>query len=344
MKKCFSTLVNRLGKFANAIIFVGDMFDSGRCLEDEDFRTEFLRFEKIFETNLKKIFIPGNHDVGYGNLEEKILERYEKYFGKLNFLDSVGPIDVLGINAVYLESTTNENARDNVWKLIDEYVSKKRTNPMMLLSHVPLWRPNNDLCKFQRTRGLREGEGEGYKNMLPRSISKALLKKIKPFRIFSGDDHQHCEHKHAGSGVVENTIGTFSWLQGEKHPSFGMFSVVTEPSSHQLLSSEFQVCYLPPQEYLYKWYAVFFVISIIPLLLLPMFITVKDGILFWRNDKKEPADLEAGEGGAREDSGGGKRVVMFLGKLLLRGAKPTLSSAAVGLLIYFITIMYWWYL
>lgn len=76
------------------------------------------------------------------------------------------------------------------------------TKPPILLTHIPLHRP---LIPQLTCGPLREhpntpitpGTGYGYQNTLSPAASHFLLQHLRPKAIFSGDDHDYCEHVHA---------------------------------------------------------------------------------------------------------------------------------------------------
>lgn len=92
----------------------------------------------------------------------------------------------------------------------------------MLLTHIPLSRPDGASCGPLRERGtIRRGKGFGYQNTLDEPVSQLLLETLKPKLILryvhllycsavvddvlllplllllcSGDDHDYCEYDH----------------------------------------------------------------------------------------------------------------------------------------------------
>jgi len=92
--------------------------------------------------------------------------------------------------------------------------------------------------------------------MLPMGTSHRIIMKVEPIHIFSGDDHDQCEYTHE-EGVVEHTVGTFSWMQGMSTPSFGMVTLF-----HEEKTMSVKICFTPNQLRLYLWYLILLVISI----------------------------------------------------------------------------------
>jgi hypothetical protein len=75
-----------------------------------------------------------------------------------------------------------------------------------------------------------------------------------------------------GSPVLEvfkfnkHTIGTFSWLQGNIYPSFGLMSIRPNDQIKYLEDSPsftLDICSLPPQLLIYTWYILLAVITFV---------------------------------------------------------------------------------
>jgi hypothetical protein len=61
----------------------------------------------------------------------------------------------------------------------------KRDEPVILLSHIPLWRPDGLSCGALRERGaIRPGVGFGYQTMLGKETTTFLLNAIRPVAVF----------------------------------------------------------------------------------------------------------------------------------------------------------------
>ena len=57
-------------------------------------------------------------------------------------------------------------------------------SPVILFSHIPLYRPEGTGCGPLRERGtIRQGFGTGYQNILGKEASNFLLLKLKPTLI-----------------------------------------------------------------------------------------------------------------------------------------------------------------
>lgn len=106
------------------IVFLGDIFDGGRILSENEYKDHLKRFHAIFgkssmtsagdmkyqtpSFNPNFRFIPGNHDIGLGKMyySETASKLYENNFGPLNWheLDASGEILLVGIDSVALSS------------------------------------------------------------------------------------------------------------------------------------------------------------------------------------------------------------------------------------------------
>lgn len=59
--------------------------------------------------------------------------------------------------------------------------------PRVLLSHIPLFRPEGTSCGSGResSRVLRQGQGQDYQNELDEQTTKWLLENIQPTVVYS---------------------------------------------------------------------------------------------------------------------------------------------------------------
>ena len=159
--------------------------------------------------------------------------------------------------------------------------------PVILFSHIPLFRPDNAGCGPLREHGtIRRGAGPGYQNIFGKRTSEFLLETIKPSRIFrsvapqyyawtscnsldfySGDDRDYCEYTHSRSDgtdgghvlVREITVKSFSPDKSISNPGFHLLSLVppdsdfTTPGPGGSLSTfADRPCLLPSQDHTYN--------------------------------------------------------------------------------------------
>ena len=94
--------------------------------------------------------------------------------------------------------------------------------------------------------------------MVQYKIAQRVIEIVKPVLVISGDDHDSCIYNHTAYGgvVKEHSVPTFSWLQGNIYPAFGMlaFRDMFSPSSQSHLDLSLEECSLPPQMLIYFWY------------------------------------------------------------------------------------------
>lgn len=58
-------------------------------------------------------------------------------------------------------------------------------SPVVLLSHIPLYRPDGAPCGPLRERGsIRRGVGHGYQNTVGKQTTEFLLNALQPMHIF----------------------------------------------------------------------------------------------------------------------------------------------------------------
>ena len=106
--------------------------------------------------------------------------------------------------------------------------------------------------------------------MIQYNIAQKVIDIVKPVLIISGDDHDSCiyNHTHYGHFVKEHSIPTFSWLQGNIYPAFGMLSLRDMFSpNEQNRDLTLEECALPPQMLVYIWYIGFGIFCIIGMVL-----------------------------------------------------------------------------
>ncbi|EJD03085.1 Metallo-dependent phosphatase, partial [Fomitiporia mediterranea MF3/22] len=244
----------------DAIVFLGDMMDNGRnAYSDTEYLDYYKRFRSIFSTDsfTKLYYIPGNHDVGLGtsrSFSPRTRSRYVKHFGRLNYKVSLANhtfvmLDAPGlVEEDYRRASANQRFEDwtpppgGVIDFVNKFSSVGSDEPVILFSHIPLFRPDTASCGPLRERGtIRRGVGFGYQNTLGRHTSDFILKNIRPNAIFSGDDHDYCEYTHSVPLVSEGpepkieyvrevTVKSFSMAMGIRNPGFQLLSLV-DPTS-----------------------------------------------------------------------------------------------------------------
>ncbi|KAG4166203.1 hypothetical protein ERO13_A13G116750v2 [Gossypium hirsutum] len=99
------------------ILFLGDYFDGGPYLSDDEWQESLSRLKHMFGLNTEEIHstvkvyhLPGNHDIGYATLQShkpEVVRRYEKEFGSRNYQFMVGKVEFVAIDAQTVDGTFN---------------------------------------------------------------------------------------------------------------------------------------------------------------------------------------------------------------------------------------------
>ncbi|KAL5523938.1 hypothetical protein ACEPAG_8111 [Sanghuangporus baumii] len=260
----------------DVVVFLGDMLDRGRYADDDEYRESFEYFKSIFsvEPNTKVYYVPGNHDVGLGpgsrSNKAHARRHYTRYFAPLNnkvsianhtliMLDSPGLVD-----EDYRRAGTGKSFED--WQaipggtidFINDFAGVGSEEPVVLFSHIPLFRPDTAGCGPLREKGnIRRGVGPGFQNMLMRDTTRYILRYVRPTVVFSGNDHDYCEYTHSipllSEGpdakidyVPEVTVKAISSAGDIRRPGFQLLSL-SESSLHQTDGKSFAdaPCFLP---------------------------------------------------------------------------------------------------
>ncbi|XP_057504127.1 uncharacterized protein C630.12 [Actinidia eriantha] len=276
----------------DVILFLGDHFDGGPSLSDEEWQESLSRFKDIFNLNMLEknsktqvYYLPGNHDIGYAafhsNMRE-VIERYEQEFGSRNYQFTVGKVDFIAIDAQTIDGHSQGNLASATWDFVKNVSKDIGLTPRVLLTHIPLYRPDRTYCGPHRSspiinqRVSRAAQTQEilYQNYVTEKTSNYLLDMLRPELILSGHDHDQCTVTHLSKygQVTEHTLGTISWQQGNLYPSFMLLSA-SNLTFHNVSRSKdavlTQLCFLPAQTYIYIWYLTLFVLTLLVLLLWP---------------------------------------------------------------------------
>ncbi|KAG9752537.1 hypothetical protein KCU84_g15695, partial [Aureobasidium melanogenum] len=163
--------------------------------------------------------------------------------------------------------------------------------PTILLSHVPLYRPEGTPCgplrekyppkspnlKIDKPNAIRIAGGYQYQNVLTQEISTTVAEKIGNIaHAFSGDDHDYCEvvHPYYASrhdrGIHEITVKSISWAMGVRKPGFVLVSLwnPVDANGESLRDGptlQTHLCLLPDQLSIFIVYGILAAFSIIAL-------------------------------------------------------------------------------
>lgn len=211
-----------------------------------------------------------------------MISRYEKEFGSRNYQFSAGKVDFVVVDSQTLDGAKHSKERSSSWKFIKSLPPGNTSNPKVLLTHIPLYRPDNTPCGphrsapviNQRVSYAALDQGITYQDYLSKETSDLLLSLLKPVLVLSGHDHDQCTVVHSTpfGPVTEHTLGTISWQQGNLYPSFMLLSAgpkVSQNSTaleHEVVTN---LCFLPKQTHIYIWYICQFVVTILLLTIWP---------------------------------------------------------------------------
>ena len=172
--------------------------------------------------------IPGNHDIGFAEgVKPEVVSRFKKAFGDPNKIHTVGKYDIVLLDTVSLENNNNKAVYEPPKNFLNKLASENNPNPRILLTHVPLYRPENTRCGPLResSRDILLQKGYQYQNALTPDLSNEILRKVRPKLVLSGDDHDYCRVTHTfGKETVEEiTVKSFSAAMVSKSFNEGVY-------------------------------------------------------------------------------------------------------------------------
>ncbi|KAK9468179.1 Metallo-dependent phosphatase-like protein [Lipomyces arxii] len=252
---------------SDATIFLGDLFDGGREWDHDVWVDEFKRFQKIFPVKEGKLTLfetAGNHDIGLGDtIVVDALQRFTAYFGEPNRQIVIGNHSIVILDTDSMMNTNNEEIYGPPRAFFDDIVRKSHTDPfpLVLLTHIPLYRPPDSPCgpKREGNPSIPIAKGYQYQNVLNSDLSDEILHKLHPVAVFSGDDHDACRHVHEYAQgrhtTVEYTVKTFSIAMGVSYPAFEMISLWNpRDGTTDRPTLQARLCMLPSQFDIFKFY------------------------------------------------------------------------------------------
>ncbi|KAG6842145.1 hypothetical protein C0991_001638 [Blastosporella zonata] len=157
----------------------------------------------------------------------------------------------------------------------------KNEKPLILLSHIPLARPDSASCGPLREKGtIRRGVGHGYQNTLGKQTTAFLLQSLQPSAVYSGDNRDYCEYIHTAkksksahvvADVREVTVKSFSMAKHIRHTGFQLLSLTNPTTDSNQKSFRDTPCSLPDQYGIYsRVYLPFFFLTTISLAILSL--------------------------------------------------------------------------
>ncbi|KAF9574921.1 hypothetical protein EC968_004922 [Mortierella alpina] len=183
-----------------------------------------------------RLYMAGNHDIGFGdNIIRPSVKRFKDLFGSLNYEVKIGNHSLVILDTLALSSDVPD-IREESQQFLTQLEQDTQTHilPRILFTHVPLFRLDTTPCgKARETEQLIINRGGfQYWNMINATLSREILRGIRPDMVFSGDDHDWCEIAHSldGNLIPEVTLRTFSFAQGIQQPGFVMLSLYNPES------------------------------------------------------------------------------------------------------------------
>ena len=128
---------------------------------------------------------------------------------------------------------------------------------LILLTHVPLFRTDDQQCgpERQRETGHVTYEHPSFKyeihhHVLSRELSTELLDTIQPNLVLSGHTHAWCAYHHVGTATMEYTTPAFSWGQ-RPDPSYTLIRLSRNGDDEP----QVMACHLPQETFIFATYA-----------------------------------------------------------------------------------------
>ncbi|KAK4549989.1 hypothetical protein LTR36_002956 [Oleoguttula mirabilis] len=183
----------------------------------------------------------------------------------------------------------------------NEALKAKAQLPVIVLTHMPLYRDPDTDCGHLRERGraISVSAGYQYQNVVTRSLSNTILNRVSTAgelaHIFSGDDHDYCDITHRYNlgqsnggksaptprSVKEITAKSFSWAMGVRHPGFQLVSLwnpvdaTGKTVGTPLPTIQTHLCLLPDQLSIFIDYAILLGVTLVVLLVRAIFVGLR---------------------------------------------------------------------
>lgn len=200
---------------------LGDLLGS-QWISDEEFNRRGRRFWNIFNDKVQPprvssdnelaivevgkntlITLPGNHDIGYaGDMNRGRVVRYERMFGPANYrVDPFPGLRILVLNSMSLDTPIYDESlhHDSVNFLQKQHDSMAGNETVILLTHLPMWKPAGMCVDAPDTAYFHTG-GIRYQNFLSPDMSNwmrwAVWGEKKRGIVVTGHDHEGCDTTH----------------------------------------------------------------------------------------------------------------------------------------------------
>lgn len=251
------------------IIFLGDTLDEGLTVSQEEWKNYLNHMRWVFpmDETQERIFIPGNHDIGFHDHVKKyepfLRRRFENAFNSsLVDLKTIDGIKFITVNSMALEGDGCPiclEAERGLKRVADILGPPSPTNRPVLLQHFPLYRPNDKNCNEvdSATGNDRERTYTPGYWCVSKEASRRMLELFRPRLAFSGHIHCGCITKHFDT--EEWTVASFNW-RNRMDPNFLLLQI--SPDSYHISK-----CFLPQEIVIFSTHVVLFcfVLFIYPL-------------------------------------------------------------------------------
>eukprot|EP01126_Amoeba_proteus_P028846 TRINITY_DN2840_c0_g4_i2.p1 TRINITY_DN2840_c0_g4~~TRINITY_DN2840_c0_g4_i2.p1 ORF type:complete len:313 (+),score=42.62 TRINITY_DN2840_c0_g4_i2:372-1310(+) len=203
---------------------------------ENEYTDLLYRFNQVFPVRKgnERIFIPGNHDLGFNVPNgEKLVAMYTSTFGPPFFFKKVHGLEIVGIasTALYPTGTPTPQLYTELWEFLESFKDKEASKTRILLTHIPLYRPPSTSCgNGNPNYHLLQSHGYSYFTMVNSNETQRILDLVKPNFIFSGDAHEDC-HVIRPDGSQEWTVNTFGWMQGSLEPGCAIITIRSKSSN-----------------------------------------------------------------------------------------------------------------
>ncbi|KAJ7178332.1 hypothetical protein C8R43DRAFT_871393 [Mycena crocata] len=304
----------------HAVFFLGDMLSSGKYVRSEaEYKAYWRKFLAIFQPDdaFPQYYLPGNNDVGMGvshSSPKNVRLYYSSIVGPFNRQLIIRDHVFVCLDAPSLVDEDYQRSASGVgyekWKPLRggsvEFVKSATTagRPTVLLSHIPLARPDTAPCGPLREKGtIRRGVGHGYQNTLGKQTTTFLLQTLRPSIIFSSDNRDYCVHNHSveapdreaeerAAPIREVTVKSFSMSSHIRRPGFQLLSLVDPtPMGNSFMDAP---CLLPDPSGIYT--SLYAPLALLTLIILFIFNTYRSRRL--RNVSLPPISLSPHDGGS----------------------------------------------
>lgn len=242
----------------NLIINLGDMLDEGSIYDPKNFETSVADYHRTFKSNhfsSKTIYVPGNHDIGPHTLITMypfFIGRFSHEFNSTEFIELIeinNDISLVVVNSMLLHDECSFcRTTDEILNQMSKKLRYERMTKPILLTHVPLYRPDDTSCDKPLDISQYEDRWEGHE-VLSRRKSRLLLESLSPRLVLSGHSHKNCKINHefgtsssSRSVCEEITLTSYNHKFDEK-PKFLLMSANSTHAStnHCYLISEYHI-------------------------------------------------------------------------------------------------------